>query len=203
MSEWFDIYSLTDPEEKKELQVEGLRDAVKFVGEIVLEEVGRLGGGELAARRVVLGGISQGEATALYALLCAGWKLGAFVGLSGWLPFASEVEEVLAGGSREVGGVGKLLRMKLGIDEDFGRSGSVEENLDLAVFLGHGADDAYVDVALGRRVREMFLELGLMVTWKEYEGADEEGHWLKEPEELDDIVEFLKEEVVTPGREKA
>lgn len=34
------------------------------------------------------------------------------------------------------------------------------------------------------------LEVDLVV--REYMGAEREGHWLKEPEELDDLVEFIK-----------
>jgi len=30
------------------------------------------------------------------------------------------------------------------------------------------------------------------VRWKECKGAEEEGHWLKEPEQLDNSAEFLK-----------
>jgi lysophospholipase-2 len=200
MSEWFDVYSLTDPEEEKELQAEGLREAVGFVGGIVEEEVRRLGGGEEGIGRVVLGGISQGEATALSSLLCKGWRVGAFWGLSGWLPFASEVEGFLRGGERGIDGVGKFLGGRLCIEGSFGRYGGIEEGFHVPLFLGHGADDAYVDVSLGRRVREILLDLGLLVTWKEYEGAEEEGNWVKEPEELDDFVAFLQEEVAALER---
>lgn len=35
-----------------------------------------------------------------------------------------------------------------------------------------------------------FKAVGFQVDWREYVGAAEEGHWLKEPEELDAIAEF-------------
>lgn len=85
------------------------------------------------------------------------------------------------------GGEGKeVVREKLGM----GREGRGVEGLK--VWLGHGRDDAYVDVEEGRRASGVFERAGAVVTVREYEGADEEGHWLKEPEEVDDIVEFLR-----------
>jgi predicted esterase len=59
------------------------------------------------------------------------------------------------------------------------------------VFLGHGVDDAVVDVELGRRAHEVLADVGFQVAWKEYSGAELEGHWLKAPEQIDDIASFL------------
>ena len=59
------------------------------------------------------------------------------------------------------------------------------------VFMGHGADDAYVNVELGREAMQLLPRTGFRVRWKEYSGAEQEGHWLKVPEEMDDIYEFL------------
>jgi len=59
------------------------------------------------------------------------------------------------------------------------------------IFLGHGLDDAYVDAELGRAAKDVLTKAGYKVEWREYEGADEEGHWFKEPEELIDIANFL------------
>lgn len=53
--EWFDIYSLTDPSKREELQVEGLRDPVRFIQGIITEEA-RL----VDPSRLILLGLSQG-----------------------------------------------------------------------------------------------------------------------------------------------
>lgn len=48
----------------------------------------------------------------------------------------------------------------------------------------------------------MLTDLGMDVRWKECKGAEEEGHWLKEPEQLDNSAEFLKNNSImlqTPG----
>lgn len=45
-------------------------------------------------------------------------------------------------------------------------------------------------------MREILKKLQMKVTWKEYVGADNEGHWLKDPEEFDDIASFLKDQAL-------
>lgn len=72
------------------------------------------------------------------------------------------------------------------------RDDSVPSLLDTPIFLGHGSDDAYVDITLGRQARDVLNEIGFDVGWKEYLGAEQEGHWLKEPEEIDDFAAFLE-----------
>ena len=116
-------------------------------------------------------------ATASWVLFAERRELGGFVGAGGWVPMAGEMEEAEAK---------KVVRKKLGLE----REGRGMEGLK--VWLGHGRDDAYVDVEEGRKARGLFERVGAVVTVGEYEGADEEGHWLKEPEEVNDIVEFLK-----------
>jgi predicted esterase len=59
---WFDAYSLTNIQERQELQVEGLRESVAHILGILETEIAQLDGD---ASCVYLGGISQGMATAL------------------------------------------------------------------------------------------------------------------------------------------
>ncbi|KAF8545295.1 Alpha/Beta hydrolase protein [Trichophaea hybrida] len=133
MNEWFDIASLDDPEKEWEWQVNGLKESGGLVGE----------GG-----KVVLGGVSQGMATALIELL-----------------------------------------MGTGVDAFVGVNGGGEDKLKIPVFLGHGTDDAWVSVELGKTARDVLAGLGV----------EDEGHWLKEPEEFDDIVKFLETVVSKPA----
>ncbi len=42
----------------------------------------------------------------------------------------------------------------------------------------------------------IFQALGVEVEAKEYVGADRDGHWVKEPEHVDDIARFLRDRVV-------
>jgi alpha-beta hydrolase superfamily lysophospholipase len=67
-----------------------------------------------------------------------------------------------------------------------------EAMLSTPVLLLHGTDDAWIDIALGQEVYQSLTELGMHVDWKEYSGAEHEGHWVKEPEGFDAIVRFLE-----------
>lgn len=192
ITEWFDIYSLSDTGEESHRQVEGLRDSVRFILDLVEEEAKFVGTSEM----VVLGGISQGEATALQAFLC-GRKLGAFVGASGWLPFAGQVEAILRESEGSETQVAAFIRNNLSLGDWVStRSADLGSVLQTPVFLGHGADDIWVDLKLGKQVRDVLEGMGIDVTWKNYMGAGQGGHWLKEAEEFDDIVAFLKGKVI-------
>ena len=63
---WFEAHSLTDITTRQDLQVSGIRDSVNYIISIIVEEVERLGGD---SQRLVLGGISQRGAVALWTLL--------------------------------------------------------------------------------------------------------------------------------------
>jgi predicted esterase len=206
MPAWFEAHSLTDPTARQDLQMGGLRDAVRYVTRLVEEDMARLGG---AAQRVVLGGISQGGAVAIWTLLCAGGgdvarRLGGFVAASTWLPFAENLERYLGGedpadhgatgdGARVSEADGFVEEMTASARRALRQRGASEPALHpVPVFLAHGTDDAYVDIELGRQAASVLSKAGLKVQWKDYSGADQEGHWLKEPEEFDDIARFLE-----------
>lgn len=90
--EWFDVYSLMEPSLEEELQIEGLRESVAFIQGLLENEAQILG---LCGRdRITLGGISQGCAVAITALLTGSCGIGAFLGCNGWMPLADRVQEV-------------------------------------------------------------------------------------------------------------
>lgn len=184
MPAWFEAHSLTDIMARQDLQMEGIRESVNCIEKIVVSEIDNLGG---YASRVVLGGISQGGAVGIWTLLSMTSKLpgirpGAFVGASAWLPFASNI-------------VRKLQNAQQGQEDDFVQSMLpllTKNKSPVPVFLGHGLDDAYVDVELGRQARQVLSQAGFSVDWREYSGAEQEGHWVKAPEQLDDVAHFLQ-----------
>ncbi|KAL8923493.1 MAG: hypothetical protein Q9172_003100 [Xanthocarpia lactea] len=90
MDEWFDIYSLTDPTAREELQVEGLHHSVEFLLNLMRDEA-RL----VSQERIFLLGLSQGSAT----------------GLNGWLPFRTQIGE-----SASKGRLAEFFKSKLGLD---------------------------------------------------------------------------------------
>ncbi|GKT44480.1 acyl-protein thioesterase 1 [Colletotrichum spaethianum] len=200
MPAWFEAHSLTDPTVREELQLKGLRESVDYISQVMEEEVERLGGNW---KSLVLGGISQGAAVGMWALLCQRDRvkgLGGFFAASTWLPFAADVEEILADQkmssekshqSKNMGPKNEVLSM---ISTVAGQPslGTLEQT---PVFMGHGIDDAYVDVELGRQAAYILTQGGWRVEWKEYEGAEEEGHWFKVPGEMDDIYHFITAKV--------
>ena len=57
LDEWFDIYSLSDPSKREDLQREGLHDSVEFIRGLVDRECTLVDPG-----RVIVLGLSQGSA---------------------------------------------------------------------------------------------------------------------------------------------
>ncbi|KAH8879563.1 alpha/beta-hydrolase [Thozetella sp. PMI_491] len=185
---WFDAPSLTDTTAGQDLQAAGIRDSVEHLGPIVADEIARLQG---RAENVVLGGISQGAAIAMWTLLSpsvASRGLGAFVGASTWLPFAAELDAWSGQDTTEAGD--KSSEAAAFVASMLGPV--PRHRLATLAFLGHGVDDAWVDVELGREAKRVLTRLGLRVEWREYSGAEQEGHWLKVPEEVEDIARFLQ-----------
>ncbi|RMJ22385.1 Phospholipase/Carboxylesterase [Aspergillus sp. HF37] len=99
INQWFDNYSLDDPEQRTDLQVEGLCQTGGFLRRLIDREAEAFDNIDSDARysRIILGGLSQGCAMGMFAFLAGvshgGGKLGGFVGMSGWLPLRRQLEE--------------------------------------------------------------------------------------------------------------
>ncbi|KAH7242541.1 Alpha/Beta hydrolase protein [Fusarium tricinctum] len=200
MPAWFEAHSLTDTTARQDLQIPGIKDSVNYLKNVLEEEIEKLGG---TTESVVLGGISQGAAVGMWTLLCRGHlerPLGAFFGTNTWLPFAYKMEHHLLpshsienhphDSSTEQSQVDAFMDdMLASAKSSLAQDG--ETFLSTPIFLGHGVDDAYVDIDLGREARDVFTRIGVSVEWKEYTGAELEGHWIKSPEEVDDLLDFL------------
>ncbi|KAK7519153.1 Alpha/Beta hydrolase protein [Phyllosticta citriasiana] len=219
LTQWYENFSLADPTQRKEAQRAGLAATGALLARLARREARLVGGLD----RVVIGGLSQGCAAALVFFLGfhdeeeeeegSDEALGGFFGFSGWLPFADELdpaarwemgsdERVAAGGDEEkdedeewmsrrqtkaasiARTVASLppLRLEPGESPAFART---------PVFLGHGRRDRHVEMRLGAQAGDVLVDLGCDVRWEEY---DEE-HWWKEPEQIDDLVEFLRDAV--------
>jgi predicted esterase len=109
------------------------------------------------------------------------------------LPYAGSIGEYVSGGDGEGSSGRDFVESKMShLRHLVAQPREFRGVLDTPVFLGHGVDDGTVDVELGRQARTVLEGLGMEVEWKEYKGAELEGHWIKVPEEMDDIVRFLK-----------
>ncbi|KAB8211877.1 Alpha/Beta hydrolase protein [Aspergillus parasiticus] len=217
INQWYDNYSLEDPNIRTELQIDGLEESTCFLRGLIDEEA-RLLNDDYS--RVIIGGLSQGCATSVFCLL-GGFleddrirQLGGFIGMSGWLPFEREISRLLESGESKSGTDG---------DDPFSQNDEDSEDipgnvqainhvrdilnlpalqnssltyLDTPVFLGHGSADPKVSVELGQQMASILSDgFGMDVTWKAYE---EFGHWYKVPDEIDDVVCFLKEKLGVP-----
>lgn len=106
INQWFDNYSLDDPNQRTDLQIEGLMETAKFLRELISQEARvfeNQASGESGYHKVILGGLSQGCAAGIFTLLGGlgengDERVGAFFGMSGWLPFERQLNDMLGPG---------------------------------------------------------------------------------------------------------
>lgn len=190
LSQWFDMWSVDHPSERCEGQGAGLKESISEIIEVVRSEASLLGGLE----RVILGGVSQGCATAIHALICGGTQIGGFIGISSWLPFQEPIENIC---SQSINPTARIQAIRaLFFDPS---AGNFPTAIDLSNdsnpfstlgFLSHSKDDDVVPIINGERLRQGLKTLSMAVTWKEYEDG---GHWVNEPQGVDDLVDFIKD----------
>ena len=192
MSQWFDMWSVENPSEKNEIQIDGLRESVKEILDLIRTEAALI-----SPDRIILGGISQGCATAIHALLYGGIRLGGFIGLSSWLPFEPEITTTMADNMAwsMVGNSLHYSRKMLNIPTNQAETTSVLSELsstpvlETPVFLSHSQDDDVVPIANGKKLSTSLEKLGMVVSWKPYQDG---GHWVNEPQGVDDMVAFIR-----------
>lgn len=208
---WFDAYSLTDIHARQNLQIDGLRESVLYILDILDNEIKFLGG---QSNRLYLGGISQEMATALWTLFCATRRihsqLGGFVGLCGWMPFARQVEDFKeASGPSRTSEEAQMQHCQVldffhntiaGHKKSPANEANDASILSTPVFLSYGTDDPWVSVELGRQASRVVRQIMGYVEWSEFIGAEADGHWIKEPEGFDHILGFLERCSQSNGR---
>lgn len=199
---WFDAYSLDDIHERQELQKKGLKESVLHVIDIIESEAKLLDG---RFSNIYLGGISQGMATSFWAFFAAiglgkiQEPLGGLLGFCGWFPFAHQLETLL---SEPAVNFSQTHAIQDQISSFFFSEIAGNETLEITqmsnssiictpVFLSHGTDDVWVSVELGRQASQILQKIMVHVEWNEFTGAEGDGHWVKEPEGFDQILQFL------------
>ncbi|KAF2028427.1 alpha/beta-hydrolase [Setomelanomma holmii] len=158
--QWFDIASVKDPWKNAESQREGLAESAEQIRRIIEQEATVIDMG-----KIILAGISQGCATAIYTLLKGRMNLGGFFGLCSWLPMAEELE-------REA----QMLA-------------DAPSALETLVLLQHCENDEVVPIKNGRELAASLERMGMKVQWQSHK---EGGHWLNEPDGMDQIVAFIR-----------
>ncbi|KAH9872831.1 hypothetical protein J1614_005225 [Plenodomus biglobosus] len=170
VQQWFDMGSVQWPQEDVEVQRPGMWESVAALREVMEEEAAMVGG----MQKIILAGISQGCATAIFTLLTSGWGVGGFVGLAGWLPMAEEMVRVM------------------------NVPGRMDDYKKTPVLLQHCRDDEVVPVGNGEQLKNQLKGWGMRVHWQDFETG---GHWLQEPEGMDGVVKFLQECMGATGKE--
>lgn len=185
INQWFDIASVEDPAHRRDTQVQGLAESAEHVRSIIARELETI-----PKENIVLGGLSQGCAMSLTILLSLEFPLGGYFGMSGWLPFREDIEDVVAPVEEEDdpfadneadGEAPEPPLMALSLVRDILSVDAVtlsKERSSLAtpVLLCHGEDDEKVKCRLGKEAAQCLSSLGTQVTWKCYPGL---GHWYK------------------------
>ncbi|CAL5867643.1 uncharacterized protein PFLUO_LOCUS1862 [Penicillium psychrofluorescens] len=203
MCTWFDAYSLGDIQEKQELQADGIKESATYILDILENEIALLGGKHT---HVYIGGISQGMATTIWTFLGAvatgriQGPLGGVLGFCGWFPYAQQLGDLVQKSDLSDGvGSPQMQRLLSGFffDTLFHKAPQPSQPPDTSVmstpvFLSHGTDDDWVSVELGRQASRVLRKALLHVEWNEFTGAEGDGHWIKEPEGFDQILQFLE-----------
>ncbi|OQO03933.1 hypothetical protein B0A48_10575 [Cryoendolithus antarcticus] len=156
MSQWFDMHTTEDPHELEAEQ--DMSASNKRIQDIIATEAAIVGAG-----KVVLGGISQGCAVAIHALLAGNIRLGGFIGVSSWLPRPNNVSCELTAGLHD-------------------------QAAKTPVLLCHSKDDETIEIRFGKELNDTLVAGGMQVQWCAYPDG---GHWINEPQGVDDIVAFV------------
>ncbi|KAK7214175.1 hypothetical protein V2G26_021353 [Clonostachys chloroleuca] len=75
------------------------------------------------------------------------------------------------------------------------RQALLRNALATPVFLGHGMVDEKIVPDLGEKACNTLRKIGFKVSWRTYQDL---GHWYKIPEEIDDILAFMRTEMKWP-----
>ena len=132
MRAWYDV--LGAQLDKREDET-GLRATMRQVQQLIDREVAR----GIPARRIVLGGFSQGCAMTLLAGLRYPQRLAGLLGMSGYLPLAASTA-----------------------------ADRHAANADVPVFLAHGQRDGVIGLDRAVASRDALAKLGYRVDWHEY-----------------------------------
>ncbi|KAE9366517.1 alpha/beta-hydrolase [Stipitochalara longipes BDJ] len=191
---WFDIHTFSDRTVGEDAGISDLAESITYLSLLIegeVDELVKLGvEREEARRRVVVGGFSSGAALAVLGSLSGVWEgTGSVVGLSGWLPFRRQIEEVVEqnrelGVEEREGTVEVYVRGLLGLDE--------EQHVTTVrrgkVLLCHGAMDVKMKHDWGLEMRKTLQGIGMQVEWKSHPELE---HWLC-GEEMLDVIKFLE-----------
>ncbi|KAF1938242.1 alpha/beta-hydrolase [Clathrospora elynae] len=137
MYQWFDMSSVQHSQEEVEIQKPGIQESARQLLYHLKKETL-----EVPLERIIVAGISQGCATAIYALLTSGIRVEGFFGLYGWLPLAEDLQKAMI------------------------QPGRVKDVLNTPLLLQHSKDDGVIPVENGEDLAARLKEMGMHVRWE-------------------------------------
>ncbi|KAF5122556.1 Acyl-protein thioesterase 1 [Metarhizium anisopliae] len=200
LTQWFDIARLTDPLYRKERQLDGLAESAREILDIMATELQKV-----QPQNLIIGGLSQGCAMSLAVLLSLEHPIGGYIGMSGFLTYQDELEDAVQDDidsddpftrpseSQDAAVQASPVKAQV-LERDLLSLPSLEcpskekTACRTPVFLGHGMADEKVPWVLGEAAAELMRNVGYQVEWKCYQ---DQGHWYKIPDEIDDICNFI------------
>ncbi|KYK59852.1 hypothetical protein DCS_00986 [Drechmeria coniospora] len=216
---WFDVASLTHPAHQQALQRRGLSISSRELIAIIHSELRRV-----PASNIIIGGQGQGCALSLVVLLCLGYRLGGFVGMSGFVPFQFELDIFTAIDSSTSSSSVSSSDDDYDDDDDDAekfivlQGPPVEAQIFMRhllgmtcppcparettayrtpVLLSHGVDDPIISCSRGEQAAISIRAAGYQVDFRAY---DQHGHGLKVPDQIDDIIHFFRTRVGLQAR---
>jgi lysophospholipase II len=115
---------------------------------------------------------------------------GGFAGLFGfcsWFPHADQAASALK--EKDIKSCHTALQRLFDPAQKLKDLPTARENYDMNIMLQHSRDDDVIAIDNGVRLRDMLRGLEYNVEWHGYEDG---GHWVNEPQGVDDFVAFLR-----------
>ncbi|EPS39843.1 hypothetical protein H072_6209 [Dactylellina haptotyla CBS 200.50] len=183
-TQWFEIDSLEITDLNEERQADGLKESTEYIHQLIQDEIDS----GVPPEQIILMGQGQGCAAGIVATMRYPGRIGAFIGMSGWMPFVTQLEDLVKTGADAVGIVKRiedLLESGREVDEEVSKS-----IVETPVFVGHGINDTKVLVRCGERLQDLLKDIGFHnVKWATYKL----GNWWCD-EEIVDAARWLADE---------
>ena len=199
---WFSIMSLTDLEVDQATQMDGLRESVEYISGLTKQEIAHLQRVGRDTKDLFVVARSMGSSVAVWTMLVKlpeVRQIGGVVLTGSWLVFARAIDELLGKNVRSpTHGTKPVHEDALGFVKTMLPASTETESDEshplrqVPILMGHSVDDQWISIDLGRQMRDVLANFGCEADLHEYVGAADDGHWMKEPEEMDKIASFLE-----------
>ncbi|EPE05456.1 acyl-protein thioesterase [Ophiostoma piceae UAMH 11346] len=218
LTQWFDIARLPDPAYRRELQLPGLQDTAQTLIKLLRQEQERVAPSNMILGGISQG--CAASVSVLLSQHPVVQGLGGFVGMCGYLPFQGDLDAALTAaeeanqpvpdeedffghndGDSNIAETDPMAcaaafeQDLLDLPQDritevsSNEAGTVATARAVPVFFGHGREDDKKPVALAEAMAATMRKANYAVDLKIYE---ELGHWYKVPDEIDDIIAFIR-----------